>query len=82
MPTYGHDPAKAKALLTEAGWTPGADGICRNAAGQRLSLEFATTSGNRLRELTQQILQNQWKASCIEVTIKNERPRSLFGETL
>jgi peptide/nickel transport system substrate-binding protein len=82
VPTYGYDPARAKALLTEAGWTPGSDGICRNAAGQRLSVEFATTSGNRLRELTQQVLQNQWKASCIEVTIKNEPPRTLFGETL
>jgi peptide/nickel transport system substrate-binding protein len=82
VPTYGYDPAKAKSLLTEAGWTPGPDGICRNAAGQRLSVEFATTSGNRLRELTQQVLQNQWKASCIDVTIKNEPPRTLFGETL
>ncbi len=82
VPAYGYDVAKAKALLTEAGWTPGPDGICRNAAGQRLSVEFATTSGNRLRELTQQVLQNQWKAACIEATIKNEPPRTLFGDTL
>ena len=80
--SYPYDPARAKALLTEAGWTPGADGICRNATGERLSLEFVTTSGNRLRELQQQVLQSQWKAACIEVTIKNEPPRTLFGETL
>ncbi len=77
-----YDPAKAKALLAEAGWTPGADGVCRNAAGQRLSLDFGTTAGNRLRELTQQVLQSQWKASCIEVAIKNEPARTLFGETV
>ena len=82
IPIVGYDPAKAKALLTAAGWTPGPDGICRNAAGQRLSVEFATTSGNRLRELTQQVLQNQWKTACIEATVKNEPPRTLFGETL
>ena len=33
-PTYRYDPAKAKALLAEAGWKPGSDGICRNAAGR------------------------------------------------
>jgi peptide/nickel transport system substrate-binding protein len=79
---YAYDPAKAKALLAEAGWQPGSDGICRNAAGQRLSVEFATTAGNRLRELQQAVLQSQWKAACIEVTIKNEPARTLFGQTL
>jgi peptide/nickel transport system substrate-binding protein len=77
-----YDPAKAKALLAEAGWKPGSDGICRNDKGDRLSIEMATTSGNRLRELQEQVLQSQWKAACIEATIKNEPPRTLFGETL
>jgi len=77
-----YDPAKAKALLAEAGWKPGPDGICRNDKGDRLSIEMATTSGNRLRELQEQVLQSQWKAACIEATIKNEPPRTLFGETL
>ena len=76
------DLAGAKKLLAEAGWTPGADGVCKNAAGERLSLEIATTSGNRLRELTEQVLQNQWKAACVDVSIKNEPARTLFGETL
>ncbi|HEX3346620.1 MAG TPA: peptide ABC transporter substrate-binding protein [Acetobacteraceae bacterium] len=79
---YPYDPAKAKALLAEAGWKPGSDGICRNDKGDRLSLEFATTAGNRLRELTQQVLQSQWKAACVEALIKNEPARTLFGETL
>ena len=81
-PKYPYDAAKAKAMLADAGWKPGSDGICRNAAGDRLALEFGTTSGNRLRELVQQVLQSQWKAACVEVTIKNEPPRTLFGETL
>lgn len=79
--TYPYQPAKAKELLTEAGWKPGSDGICRNAKGDRLSFEFATTAGNKLRELTQQVLQSQWKQSCVEVVIKNEPARTLFGET-
>lgn len=78
--TYAYDPAKAKSLLDAAGWKPGADGIRRNAAGDRLSFEFSTTAGNRLRELVQQVLQSQWKAAGIETTIKNDPPRTLFGE--
>ena len=71
----------AKKLLADAGWAPGPDGVCRKD-GQRLSVEFITTAGNRLRELEQQVMQNQWKAACIEATIKNEPARTLFGETL
>ncbi|MCW3475627.1 peptide ABC transporter substrate-binding protein [Limobrevibacterium gyesilva] len=82
VPTYPYDLARAKALLAEAGWKPGSDGICRNGKGERLSLEINTTAGNRLRELTEQVLQNQWKAACIDVTIRNEPARTLFGETL
>jgi peptide/nickel transport system substrate-binding protein len=77
-----YDPKQAKALLAEAGWTPGGDGICVNAKGERLALEIGTTAGNRIRELTQQVLQIQWKASCIAVSIKNEPPRTFFGETV
>ncbi|MBN9064648.1 MAG: hypothetical protein BGP06_15645 [Rhizobiales bacterium 65-9] len=79
---YPYDPAKAKALLAEAGWKPGPDGVCRNDKGERLSVEFGTTAGNRLRELQQSVLQNNWKASCIEARIKNEPARTFFGETL
>jgi len=80
--TYPYDLAKAKALLAEAGWKPGSDGICRNAKGERLSLELTTTAGNQLRELVEQVLQNQWKAACVDITIKNEPPRTMFGETV
>jgi peptide/nickel transport system substrate-binding protein len=80
--TYPFDLPKAKALLAEAGWKPGPDGICRNDRSERLSLEFSTTAGNRLRELQQQVLQSNWKAACIEVRIKNEPARTFFGETM
>ena len=79
---YPYDPAQARALLAEAGWKPGEDGICRNAAGQRLSLTFSTSTGVRARELLQQVMQSQWRSIGLEATIKNEPPRTLFGETL
>ena len=80
VPSYPFDPAKSKALLKEAGFTPGADGICRSPSGERLSLEFATTSGNRIRELSQVVMQSAWKAVCVEVLIGNQPSRSFFGE--
>ena len=73
---------EARALLAEAGWHLAPDGICRNAAGQRLSLEFTTSTGVRARELQQQVMQSQWRDIGIEVTIHNEPPRTLFGESL
>jgi peptide/nickel transport system substrate-binding protein len=82
VPTYGYDPERARTLLADAGWHPGADGICHNGTGERLSVAFATTAGNRQRELVQQVLQSAWRAVGIEVTIRNEPARTLFGETL
>jgi peptide/nickel transport system substrate-binding protein len=82
VPTYPYDPARARALLDGAGWSPGPDGIRRNAKGERLSLEFVTTSGNRVRELTQQVMQSQWRAIGVEATIHNVPSREFFGETL
>ncbi len=82
IPVVKFDLAGAKALLKEAGWTPGRDGICRNAAGDRLSLEFSTTAGNRLRKLQEQVLQSNLRNACVEATIKNEPARTLFGQTL
>jgi len=76
------DPARAAALLEEAGWRPGPDGVRRNAAGERLSLELMTTAGNRSREAVQQVLQGQWRAVGIETRIRNEPPRVFFGESV
>ena len=81
-PDWPHDPARAAALLDEAGWRPGPDGIRRNAAGEKLSFEFMTTAGNRAREQVQQVMAAMWKQAGIEARIRNEPPRVLFGETL
>ncbi|HZB91686.1 MAG TPA: ABC transporter substrate-binding protein, partial [Stellaceae bacterium] len=79
---YPYDPAKARALLDAAGWHAEGDGIRRNAAGQRLSLELQTTSGNRIRELIEEVLQSEWRQVGIEVPLRNLPPRVLFGDSL
>lgn len=78
---YPFDPAKAKALLAEAGYTPGSDGILQKG-GKRLSFTFMTTSGNRVRESVQQVLQTMWKAVGIEVQLTTQPARVYFGDTL
>jgi peptide/nickel transport system substrate-binding protein len=82
IPHYGHDPARAAALLEAAGWAKGADGLRRNAQGQKLSFELMTTAGNRSRELVEQVLQSQWRRIGVDIRIKNEPARVLFGDTL
>ncbi|OAN46748.1 peptide ABC transporter [Paramagnetospirillum marisnigri] len=79
---YPFDPARAGALLDEAGWKPGPGGIRANAAGDKLALELVTTAGNRSRELVSQVLQAQWRKIGVELRLKAEPPRVLFGETV
>ncbi|WP_425403265.1 peptide ABC transporter substrate-binding protein [Hwanghaeella sp.] len=81
-PKYAYDPDKAAALLDEAGWKPGAEGIRRNAEGTPLQFDLMTTAGNKSRELVQQVLQSQWKALGVDATIRNEPARVFFGETV
>jgi len=81
-PRYPFDPEKAAALLNEAGWPLGKDGIRRNAAGEPLTLEIMTTAGNRTRELVEQVLQSQWKQLGIDARIRNQPARVFFGQTV
>jgi peptide/nickel transport system substrate-binding protein len=69
---------KAKALLDEAGWVTGADGI-REKDGVRMSLKISTTTGNQLREQTEQVLVEMFKAAGIELTIDNMPSDILFA---
>ena len=77
---YAHDPARARALLQEAGFTPGPDGVMRNAQGQRLALELNTTAGNRVREQMEQIIQQQLREIGIAITIQNYPARVYFSD--
>jgi len=69
---------KANALLDEAGWVMGADGI-REKDGVRMSLKIATTTGNQLREQTEQVLAEMLKAVGIELVIENVPSDVLFA---
>lgn len=75
---YPYDPEKAKALLDEAGWKPGLDGI-RTKDGDRLSLKITTVAGRKARELTELVMKYYFKKVGIELVIDNVPGTILFG---
>jgi peptide/nickel transport system substrate-binding protein len=90
---YAYDPEAAKALLEEAGWTVGADGI-REKEGMQLTFTCTTITGDQARrpiaELAQQMLQEIGVdmqlaeapvASILEALPKGEMDASLFNWT-
>jgi peptide/nickel transport system substrate-binding protein len=76
-----YQPDKAKSILQGAGWTLGGDGIFAKG-GKKLSIEFRTTAGNKIRENTQQVLKEKAKAAGIDLVIKNVPPTQLFEDLL
>ena len=78
QPASEYNPEKAAALMDEAGWTLGDDGI-RAKDGVKMSMKFQTTSGNKLREDTQQVLVEMLKAVGIELVIENVPSDVLFA---
>lgn len=82
IPLYPYDPTRARALLADAGFRPGADKYLHGPDGQRLSIDLTGASGVRLVELVEQVLQSQLKAIGIELVLHNEPPRMLLGETV
>ncbi len=86
IPKTSYDPAKAKALLEEAGWTDtDGDGIreCHGCPyadeGKMLKLKIQTTSGNALREQCQQVLMEMMEEIGIQFYIENVPSSELFA---
>lgn len=78
---YPYDPAQAKKLLAEAGWTMGSDGYLHKN-GQIFSITYATTAGNATREATERLVQFWLKQVGIKMTIKNYPANEYFGTVL
>src|SRR5438132_4175187 len=67
--------------MTGDGWAKGGDGIWAKG-GQKANLVIRSTTGNKRRELTEQILQSQWKEAGFGLTVDNQKSGILFGTTL
>ncbi len=70
LPKQEYNPEKAKQILEESGWKVGADGI-RAKNGVRLAFTNSTTAGNKLREQTQALIQQNWKTIGVDMQINN-----------
>jgi peptide/nickel transport system substrate-binding protein len=79
LPAHTYDPAKANALLDANGWARGSDGI-RAKNGVKLEFTNSTTSGNAVREQTQQLLIQDWKAIGAAMRINNMPAAVIWGE--
>jgi len=72
---------KVDELLTGDGYAKGGDGYYAKG-GKRLSFTVRSTAGNKRRELTQQIMQEQLKTAGIDMRIDNAEAGDLFGDIL
>ncbi len=67
VPSYAYDPAKAKELLAEAGWTPGPNGILQKD-GKPLTITMPTGQFGYLVNATL-LVQQYWKAIGVDVKV-------------
>jgi peptide/nickel transport system substrate-binding protein len=79
---YPFDPAAAKRLLDEAGWSVIKDGVRHNAAGERLTFSLAGVGGIKTNELVMSVLAAQWRQVGIDARIRGQPARVFFGDTL
>jgi peptide/nickel transport system substrate-binding protein len=73
-----YDPARARALLDEAGWKPGPDGI-RSKDGKRLEVEMSTVAGAITRQNAEVVIQQQLRAVGIDMQVHNAPANMLFA---
>lgn len=75
---YPYDIARAQALLEEAGWKKGPDGV-RVRSGQRLAVQISSVTGAHANEAIEVLLQEAWRAAGVDVSIKNFPGATLFA---
>lgn len=68
--TYPYDPARARALLDDAGWRPPAPGAIREKDGRPLAFTLITQAGFAIRENVSQALAQQWRDVGVDAQIQ------------
>ena len=77
LPRRAYDPAAAKAILQQAGWQLGADGV-RTRNGTRLAFTLETVAGFTSFARIALLLQSSLRTAGIALTIKSSAYRTLF----
>lgn len=78
--SYKYDPAKAAALLDQAGWKRGAGGI-RAKDGKPLKLTIDVDAGNTTREQLALVVQDNWKKVGVDASIHSGDFAALVART-
>ena len=78
---WNYNPTKAASILASHGCSKGGDGIYR-CGGTKLSFQFESTRGNKLRELAFTFFQDQAKKAGIELQNNFKPAGTLFGADL
>jgi peptide/nickel transport system substrate-binding protein len=76
--SYAYDPAKAKALLDEAGWKVSPTGV-RTKDGVPLAFTLMTQAGYAIRENVSQAIQKQFKDVGVDMKVKLVDGTSISG---
>ena len=77
---YTLQPSKVTSLMQGDGWTK--SGSYWTKGGKTAAFVIKSTAGNKRRELTEQILQEQLKQQGFKLTIQNPSADDLFGKVL
>jgi peptide/nickel transport system substrate-binding protein len=76
---YPYDPTRAQALMTEAGWNRGPDGVLVNSQGERLVIDGRTGTQEFQVQLQSAVI-DYWKRIGVEVQINNLTARQESSE--
>lgn len=80
LPPYIYDPQRARDLLTQAGWIPGAGGI-RYKDGKPLALTISANGAAKSNEQSEVVMQAQLKSLGFDITIRNYPASIMFART-
>jgi peptide/nickel transport system substrate-binding protein len=78
LPLVPFDLAKANAILDNAGWKRGADGI-RSKDGLRLSLVYASSSGSPDIDTQIEFIRGWWKQLGVDFSVKRYQSSQFFA---
>jgi peptide/nickel transport system substrate-binding protein len=78
LPPYRYDPQDAKALLAQAGWHPGSDGVLRKGA-QVMRLTIYATTGHQENSESQVLIQSMLRNVGVDLAVRNYPGSYLFA---
>jgi peptide/nickel transport system substrate-binding protein len=67
---WPYDPERAIALMAEAGWVRGSDGLLRNAAGETFRFTMLADRGDPTRDAVYLVAQDAWRSIGMDIQIE------------